>query len=197
MTATARAPVVETPWGVAHQVRAVGPDGIFSADTATHGGYFVPSALLDKIDPRGRADAKKWSGSENWYEDEPQTCPGCNHEEVTPTVNVDVPRDVAETFLGRALASCRAVVNAWEGGDLAGAAQSCAESVAEFEEAVNEAPVVPLPEPTAAGLLAEINDTWGEQFADDDMIEGADFVEWVAEWMKRVRAALTGKAVQA
>jgi hypothetical protein len=70
MTATARAPRVETPWGVAQNVRPVGPDGIFSADTSTHGGYYVPSALLDKIDPRGRADAKRWSGSENWYEED-------------------------------------------------------------------------------------------------------------------------------
>jgi hypothetical protein len=69
-TRTARAPMVETPWGVAQHVRPVGPDGIFSADTSSHGGYFVPSALLDKIDPRGRADAKKWSGSENWYEED-------------------------------------------------------------------------------------------------------------------------------
>jgi hypothetical protein len=120
-----------------------------------------------------------------------EPCPRCDGDDVEPFESKPVPRALAENHLAYALASLRATADQWETGDLAGAVRSGAEVVADFERAVDEAPAEP-DEETAAGLLAEINDTWGEQFADDDMIEGADFVEWVAEWMKRVRATLAG-----
>jgi hypothetical protein len=70
-TATKRGPAYRTPWGVARgTVTMVGTEGIYFASTASHGGYYVPDALVGKIDPRGRADAKRWSESENWYEED-------------------------------------------------------------------------------------------------------------------------------
>lgn len=120
-----------------------------------------------------------------------EPCPKCDGDDVEPFEAKPVPRAVAENHLAYALASLRATALQWETGDLAGAVRSGAEVVADFERAVDESPAEP-DEETAAGLLAEINDTWGEQFADDDVVDGADFVEWVAEWMKRVRATLAG-----
>ena len=60
---------METPWGQAQGVKAIGK-GIIFVSTASHGGYFVPHAYLDLIAPSWRAYAKRWSGSENWYEED-------------------------------------------------------------------------------------------------------------------------------
>lgn len=65
----ANVPYMSTPWGVADHIDHLG-DGIMVVTTPGHGGAFVPNNMLSKVDPRGRADAKKWSGSENWYEED-------------------------------------------------------------------------------------------------------------------------------
>jgi hypothetical protein len=58
-----------TPWGYADYVEDVGM-GIKWVNTPSHGGYYVPSKLLSRIDPAGRRYAKQWSRSENWYEED-------------------------------------------------------------------------------------------------------------------------------
>ena len=60
---------IHTPWGVAQTVTQVA-DGIVFYETASHGGYHVAADLLPAIDPRGRAYAAKWSGSEQWFEED-------------------------------------------------------------------------------------------------------------------------------
>jgi len=61
---------ISTPWGVANHVAPVGTDGILRVDTPSHGGYFVPDALLHRIPAAHRAYADRVSGSANWYEED-------------------------------------------------------------------------------------------------------------------------------
>ncbi len=58
-----------TPWGYADQYSNLG-QGMFSVSTPSHGGIFVPEEYLHCISPEGRADAARWSGSEQWYEED-------------------------------------------------------------------------------------------------------------------------------
>jgi len=58
-----------TPWGRADAIEQVG-EGIYFASTPSHGGYYVPSALLPAIPEKHQARALKWSGSRNWYEED-------------------------------------------------------------------------------------------------------------------------------
>ena len=62
-----------TPWGAAHHATKLGR-GIVCVSTASHGGLFVPAELLDQIPADRRADAKRWSGSEQWYEEDCCAC---------------------------------------------------------------------------------------------------------------------------
>jgi len=61
--------LIQTPWGKADSVEQIG-EGIFFASTSSHGGYFVPTALLNKIPEDYQRRALKWSGSRNWYEED-------------------------------------------------------------------------------------------------------------------------------
>lgn len=58
-----------TPWGTADGVTPVGR-GIEFVSTPSHGGYYVPDALLRFIPTARQAWAKRWSGSVNWYEED-------------------------------------------------------------------------------------------------------------------------------
>jgi hypothetical protein len=58
-----------TPWGKADSVDEIG-EGIYSVSTPSHGGFFVPSALVAKMDPGKVAFSKRSSGSENWFEED-------------------------------------------------------------------------------------------------------------------------------
>ncbi len=58
-----------TPWGHADHYENLG-GGIFSVSTPSHGGLFVPDDMLHCIPAEQRAWAKKWSKSENWYEED-------------------------------------------------------------------------------------------------------------------------------
>lgn len=60
----------DTPWGRADHVTSLGEDGIVSVSTPSHGGIYVPDDLLSSIPAKYRKWAKKWSGSENWYEED-------------------------------------------------------------------------------------------------------------------------------
>jgi hypothetical protein len=59
----------QTPWGYADAIDEIG-NGIYFASTPSHGGYFVPSALLGQIPEAHQARALRWSGSRNWYEED-------------------------------------------------------------------------------------------------------------------------------
>lgn len=60
---------LHTPWGKAESYSNLG-QGVFSVSTETHGGIFVPEYMLHNIPSERRADAAKWSGSEQWYEED-------------------------------------------------------------------------------------------------------------------------------
>ncbi len=60
---------IETPWGRSQSVRQLA-QGILRVDTAGHGGYFVADELLHLIPKAHRQWAARWSGSENWYEED-------------------------------------------------------------------------------------------------------------------------------
>lgn len=62
--------MIRTPWGAAQSVKPVGDEGILFASTASHGGFYVPDALLDRIPLANRRWAMKWSASPNWYEED-------------------------------------------------------------------------------------------------------------------------------
>ena len=58
-----------TPWGVAETVSHIG-EGIWAVDTASHGGFFVPTEKLIEMDPLKVAYSYMWSGSPNWFEED-------------------------------------------------------------------------------------------------------------------------------
>ncbi len=60
---------LHTPWGHADHYENLG-QGVFQVSTPSHGGIFVPECMLHCIGDEGRAYAKKWSGSEQWYEED-------------------------------------------------------------------------------------------------------------------------------
>lgn len=60
---------MSTPWGKAQQVYEY-PNGIRWVSTASHGGFWVPAKLVDRIPAAHRAYASQWSGSEQWYEED-------------------------------------------------------------------------------------------------------------------------------
>lgn len=60
---------MNTPWGRADSCKNIGL-GILSVTTSSHGGYFVPKELLCLVSKEHRDWAKKWSGSEQWYEED-------------------------------------------------------------------------------------------------------------------------------
>lgn len=60
---------LDTPWGKADNYKNLG-QGLFVVSTGSHGGYFVPECMLHNIPEHRRADAKQWSGSEQWYEED-------------------------------------------------------------------------------------------------------------------------------
>jgi hypothetical protein len=60
---------LQTPWGTADRYENLG-QGLFVVRTSSHGGYFVPECLLHNIPAHRRADAARWSGSEQWYEED-------------------------------------------------------------------------------------------------------------------------------
>lgn len=60
---------LDTPWGRAQHYENLG-QGIMSVSTSSHGGIFVPDEYLHNFTPAQRAFARKWSGSENWWEED-------------------------------------------------------------------------------------------------------------------------------
>lgn len=60
---------MNTPWGLTNDV-AVLEHGILRVDTPSHGGYYVPDEVLERIPEAHRAYAARWSGSEHWYEED-------------------------------------------------------------------------------------------------------------------------------
>lgn len=69
MTTTRQAFTIQTPWGVADHYENLG-QGIFTVFTPSHGGIFVPYEMLHCIPEEQRKEAAKWSGSEQWYEED-------------------------------------------------------------------------------------------------------------------------------
>jgi len=59
-----------TPWGIADNISRIGGEGILQVETPSHGGYYVPDALLGRMSKDAQASAVKWSGSKNWYEED-------------------------------------------------------------------------------------------------------------------------------
>lgn len=60
---------MRTPWGTADSVVELA-NGIRRVSTPSHGGYWVPAKLLPLIPDHYRAYAKRWSGSDQWYEED-------------------------------------------------------------------------------------------------------------------------------
>lgn len=64
-----RAPI-ETPWGISQTRKRYGTVGIEAVTTAGHGGFYVPANLVGSIPAHLRRWAARWSGSEQWYEED-------------------------------------------------------------------------------------------------------------------------------
>lgn len=60
---------LNTPWGKADHYENLG-QGIMSVSTSSHGGIFVPDEMLGSIPEAAQADAERWSGSKQWYEED-------------------------------------------------------------------------------------------------------------------------------
>jgi hypothetical protein len=68
-TYSMRGQAVHTPWGFAQSCTEYS-NGIKFYETASHGGFFVPLELLERIPAEHRVYAKRWSGSEQFFEED-------------------------------------------------------------------------------------------------------------------------------
>lgn len=59
-----------SPWGTVDYAEKLGEMGIVSVQTPGHGGIYVPPNLVKHMPEKYRAYTKKWSNSENWYEED-------------------------------------------------------------------------------------------------------------------------------
>lgn len=59
----------QSPWGTIQHIKDIGNDCVF-VDTPSHGGVFVPDEKLKGIPRRMREYSARWSGSQNWYEED-------------------------------------------------------------------------------------------------------------------------------
>lgn len=63
-----------TPWGIAEYTKAFPVPGtdhiVIFVSTPSHGGFFVPDALLHRIPEKEQEFAKIWAGGKNWYEED-------------------------------------------------------------------------------------------------------------------------------
>ena len=62
---------MQTPWGKAEFIDTIAPGIVFYASNS-HGGFHLSADRLEKIDPRGRAYAAKWSHGfgNSWFEED-------------------------------------------------------------------------------------------------------------------------------
>ena len=60
-----------TPWGRADDIDVIA-DGITFYSAPSHGGFHLSAERLERIDPRARAYAAKWSHGwgESWFEED-------------------------------------------------------------------------------------------------------------------------------
>jgi hypothetical protein len=85
----------ETPWGPARYAKQLAP-GLTEVGTASHGGIHVADRLLPLIPEAARVWAKRWSGSENWYEED---CCWAVVAVIFPQAFEDDNRDTARRIL--------------------------------------------------------------------------------------------------
>jgi hypothetical protein len=62
---------IQTPWGPAEYMDTLAPGIVFYASNS-HGGFHLSPDRLEKIDPRARAFAAKWSHGfgDAWFEED-------------------------------------------------------------------------------------------------------------------------------
>lgn len=60
---------MNTPWGKSDSVKKY-KYGIKFLTTPSHGGFYVPDKVLDRIPLKLQEDAELWSGSKNFYEED-------------------------------------------------------------------------------------------------------------------------------
>lgn len=85
-----------TPWGMAdHYENKM--QGIFTCSTPSHGGWFIPPEYLHNISAEGRRYAAKWSGSEQWFEED---CAWAFVCEAFPDLFTEENREIAKRTLG-------------------------------------------------------------------------------------------------
>jgi hypothetical protein len=73
---------MKTPWGNADSTEHL-PGGIILASTSSHGGYYVPPALLPIIPEAWRAASWRGLGNAGWFEED---CDWCMVALAFPTV---------------------------------------------------------------------------------------------------------------
>jgi hypothetical protein len=59
---------MQSPWGTIDRVEPIGDSGLFFASTSSHGGYFVPTALNQRIPEEWRSATWRQLGLAGWYE---------------------------------------------------------------------------------------------------------------------------------
>jgi hypothetical protein len=64
-----RARLSQTPWGTADSITKLS-DGIYAVSTPSHGGLWISQDRLADIPDAAVEFARKWSGSEQWWEED-------------------------------------------------------------------------------------------------------------------------------
>jgi hypothetical protein len=65
--------IKNTPWGAPQSIDDIG-EGVCFVATASHGGYFVPPAINEKIPAAWRAISFNGQGAAGWYEEDCDWC---------------------------------------------------------------------------------------------------------------------------
>ena len=87
-----------SPWGAVQHVSEYG-QGIVMVSTAGHGGFYVPTPLLGRINADRVKWSAAWSGSRNWFEEDCAACFVCDaFPELFPARRVQSCRESIDGF---------------------------------------------------------------------------------------------------
>lgn len=86
---------MQTPWGSSQSIE-YRAERLAFVSTASHGGIHVPQDLVHHISAEGRAYAKRYTRSEQWYEED---CGWAYVAEAFPEVFSDDEREAAAETL--------------------------------------------------------------------------------------------------
>jgi hypothetical protein len=96
---------MQTPWGKADRIETL-PGGVLWVSTASHGGYYVPPALLPMVPEAWRKVSFNGQGKAGWFEEDCDWClVALTFPTVFPSHAADAARKTFDCFIASKIAA--------------------------------------------------------------------------------------------